>query len=280
VLRDDAILAIRFAHQTGTLGPIYRQLINSRDPASSNQINAAIRQAVLYGAITALVTAWSLTFLFTFIMPTLKLIQADAFTDLPQQPQPWALSTFDALGTLVLQHAPLWILAAVVLAWLILAPPSRRYLRRVLASRWIRGVAEVRTAEVLQLLATSVEQGRPVPAALSTLAQYHFDASVRHKLMAARIEAEHRDDVWKVLSDVHLLTAEESAAIAVASTEPSRVWTMRQLADAMLQRAAQRGETLVSLLQPMIVLPLASLVLLTCCAMIGFLVHLTGQSLP
>ena len=116
-----------------------------------------------------------------------------------------------------------------------------------------------------------------MPAALSTLARYHFDASVRQKLMIARIEAEHGGEIWNVLSGARLLSPEESSALASASSDRSRVWTMRRLADWKLDRVARRGEAIVSLIRPAVILVFASIVLLAGSSMIGFLSQLIQE---
>ena len=68
-----------------------------------------------------------------------------------------------------------------------------------------------------------MEAGRPLPAAISTLARYHFDKSVREKLLFARNEIEQGADDWTSLTESRLLTPQEASALANSSSSRSHI---------------------------------------------------------
>ena len=74
-----------------------------------------------------------------------------------------------------------------------------------------------RSAEVLQRLGAVTAGGRPLPSALSTLARYHFDPAIRHKLLFARNEVEQGADLWQSLATVRLVNPAEATVMEVAT---------------------------------------------------------------
>jgi type II secretory pathway component PulF len=228
------------------------------------------RQTFVYFVIMSVILVLSVSFLVTFIVPTLKYLHQDfGLVEMSG-----LFRTFLAAWDWLAAYAPLWILLIVTIAFLVWAMPSRRFFRRALAGRWFRGTAQTRSSQLMQLLATTVEAGRPVPSAISTLARYHFDHRFRRRLLFARNEIEQGADVWKSLADSHLMTAEESQAIALCSSNESRAWAMRQLANWKLHEVAAHRSTLLRFIQPLITILFAGLVLLVGGAMIGFLAQM------
>lgn len=273
VLRDEDVLAIRFATQTGTLGSTY-QSTRSETSTNPDRSSAIRRQTLLYSLVTLVVLGLLMSFLMLFIVPTLKYMHQE-FGLADTHP---LFQTFVDGSEWVMHHAPLLILGILSIAFLVWSAPSRRFFRRMLAGRWIHGIAQARSSQVMQLLSTTVEAGRPVPAAISSLARYHFDRSVRQKLLYARNEIEQGADAWTSLADAKLLTPQESNAISQASSIESRAWTMRELAKWKLHQVSYRSSNRMRFLQPLVTLIFAAVVLLVGGAMIGFLAEMV-QSL-
>ncbi|MGI9470047.1 MAG: type II secretion system F family protein [Rubripirellula sp.] len=272
-LSDESVLAIRFATQTGTLTPTYDNLLDHFE-ITSGLARIKVRQALIYFVITSLVLLVAIGFLMTFIVPMLQQMREEFGMQSSYHGFPWTFDFLIAVSNHFTDYFPLWLLLILSVAWLAWSAPSRRFFRRVFAARWSRGVAEKRKSEILDLLSIAVQAGRPLPAAISTLARYHFDQSVRNKLLFARNEIEHGTDAWQSLADAKLLTHAESKALNDASSTESRAWTMRRLADAKRRTVARRADDLASLAQPAVTLVLAFVVLLVASAMIGFLTHL------
>ncbi len=273
VLRDEDVLAIRFATQTGTLAPTYQSFL--ADSAATEDRSSSIRrQTLIYTIVTFIVLTLSVSFLVVFIVPTLRVMHEE-FGLVDTHP---FFRTFLSVADWVVDHMLLLILAVLAIAFLFWSAPSRRFFRRMLAGRWFHGTVQSRSSQLMQLLSMTVEAGRPVPAAISTLARYHFDRSVRQKLLFARNEIEQGNDVWASLAEANLLTPEESKAISRSSSNQTRAWAMRRMADWKLHRVSNRNGDRLRFLQPIATLLFAAVVLLVGGAMIGFLAQLV-QSL-
>jgi type II secretory pathway component PulF len=270
VLRDEDVLAIRFAHQTGTLSSTYAHLVDRFDVAPSG-VYARLCQTVVYFACLLLVMILLLSFLMVFIVPMLVSVYAGFGS---AQTPPWPFRLLVASCDYLVDYWPLWILLAMIAAWIVWSPYSRRFFRRAVAARWIRDIAQARSAELLRLLSMAVEAGRPLPGALSTLARYHFDWSFRQKLLFARNEVEQGADVWASLVEARLLTPQESHVLAQSSSDRSRIWTMRRLADWKQEQLARRSEALAAFIEPGLTLIFAAVVLLICGAMFSFLAQI------
>lgn len=274
-LRDEDVLALRLASQTGTLGATYASLVDESSPLAEQAL-AIRRHTFAYFVIMLLIVLLAVMFLVSFIVPVLKYMH----DDFGLVEMSGFFQAFLSVAQWVTNYAPLLILLVVAFAFLVWAMPSRRFFRRVLAGRFFRGVAQARSCQLLQLLATTVEAGRPLPAAISTLARYHFDRGFRQRLLFARNEIEQGADVWTSLADCRLLTPEESRAIGQCSSNESQAWSMRQLANWKLDQISSRRTTRLRFVQPVITILFAGLVLLIGGAMIGFLaqmVHSLGK---
>ena len=272
VLRDETVLAIRFANQTGTLEATYRHLVKQHD-ASSIRSEAIMRQTIFYLFATLLILGLLLSFLMVFIVPTFEHM-LDEFGIDQSAPALWSLRVMVACWINLANYWVLWVLGIVLIAFLFWSSWSRRFFRRAFATRWVRSAAQARSAELLRLLSFAVEAGRPLPAALSTLARYHFDKNVRQDLLFARNEVEQGADVWTSLASARLLTRQESGALANSSSNQSRAWAMRRLADWKHDQIDRFVESKITLMRPVVTLVLAAVVLLMGSAVIGFLVQL------
>lgn len=270
VLGPEAVLAIRFASQTGTLTQCYAELLAARD-AAAELPQTRIQHAVIYSVISLLMLGGVLTFLAIFIFPMLIQIYNEMGLD---------TSGPMVFGWLVwlLEHAAanshIYILLLVVLAFACLATPSRRIIQRLFSPRWTASAMRMRTSQILQLLAIALESGRPLSASLSTLAHFHFDDHIRHKLLLARNQIEQGIDEWTSLSDVQLLTVNESRALSGASSNESRIWTLRKLAEWKRTETLTQKDRSAALVQPVVTIVLASFVLVLCSAIFGFLSYL------
>jgi type II secretory pathway component PulF len=270
VLRDEDVLAIRFAHETGTLAATYPQMVD-RFEAAPGGVYARLCQSTVYFAIVLLTMVLLLSFLMVFIVPTLNHIHAEFGV---AQFAPWPFRVLVATCDFVIDYWPLWILLGIIAVWLVWSPSSRRFFRRAVATGWIHDIAQARSAELLRLLSTAAEAGRPLPGALSTLARHHFDRSFRQKLLFARNEVEQGADVWASLVEARLLTPQESRALAQSSSDQSRVWTMRRLADWKQEQLGRRSAAVAAFIEPGVTLILAAVVLLVCGAVFSYLAQL------
>jgi type II secretory pathway component PulF len=269
VLKDEDVLAIRFASQIGTLGPMYDSLI-SDSAGIDNRTSTVRRQAFIYSFCTFCVLALAVLFLVSFILPTLEQIQEEFA--LPDT-SPF-FETFLGITNWFVRNAHLVLLSLVAVAFLVWSAPSRRFFRRSIGGRRLHGVTPARSGQLMQLLANAVQAGRPLPAAISTLARYHFDRNVRQKLLFARNEIEHGTDVWTSLVDAKLLSPQESNAIAHAANSETRAWTLDELAKSKLNQVSRQVGRRSEFIQPALTLTFAAAVLLVAGAMIGYLAQM------
>jgi len=253
VLRDQDVLALRFASQTGTLTQTYEQLLRESNE-DRRQALASIRQLLFYAVIVGVVIVWA-GLLLTLIRPQMELM-ADEFEVEP----PWAMRSQADAVQFVANLWPLWLIVGIGLVWSFFSLKTRRWVRRKFSGlRSSLGLSS-RPSELLQTLSLAIAAGRPVAHSLSTLARYHFDTTVRDKLLFVRNEIEQGTDVWESLRDAKLLTPAEADAIRFAPDKDAQVWILRQLGAVKSSLFANRYQKIAAWSQPLLVLLLGGIV--------------------
>lgn len=255
VLTDEDVLDIRFDAQSGTLTGAVRAALEESKPAPTNRPNR-FRKTIIYCCTLVLLAVPIVTFLQLKIMPDFQKISVEFSLEPPEVVQ-WYLW----MSMFVVNY---WWLGALVLigllATLFSARPGR-FVRHTVFGRLLRSLRELRAAEILQKLSVATRAGRPIPGALSTLARYHFDPVIRHKLLFVRNELEQGADVWLSMTAVGLLTPPEVALMKSAERVGNRSWILKQLADSKKRRTSRRLEKMADVFLPVMVLLIASFVL-------------------
>jgi general secretion pathway protein F/type IV pilus assembly protein PilC len=123
-------------------------------------------------------------------------------------------------------------------------------------------VRELHTADVLRKISIATTAGRPVSGALSTMARYHFDPTIRHNLLFVRNEVEQGADVWESMRAADMLTPPEVRVLATAERVGNRPWALKQLAFAKIRRTRWRLERLSELVLPAVVILIGAFVLI------------------
>ena len=270
VLSEDHILAIRLAAQSGTLGETLDYLVNQHSEASQ-QIGIRLRQMGFYFGMVAFIFVMVLTYFMIKIAPSYQAILQDFYMDVPRALN----SLFHIYGTLE-QFGVLILLALLLAVWLMRAERSRRFFRRRIASRVLKPVAWLRSANLLDLFAIAQEAGRPLPGVISTLARYLYDNLIRGKLLFVRNEIEQGAQLWDSMVAAQLISPDEARALSAAPQTDTKVWTMRRLARWKRDRVGQRFDTWIDVLQPVLTLLMAGIVLFAAVAALSPLVSLTG----
>lgn len=254
LLRDEDVLSLRFANSLGTLPQTYAELIQrtaSRPMAAADQVH----QAFSYGIALTIGFSLLIAFMTTFISPTFIFIFEEFGLNLPP-----AFGALRRATNWIAGHLPLPVLVLILCAGAVwFFRPVRRF-RRWMRLPPLRWSAPLQRVYLLRMLAQSGEAGRPLPAALSTLARYHFDSSTRMKLLVARNEIEQGADAWGTLAEAHLLSSNEAQALANASTSQLRNWIMRRLAQQKEEVIFYRRAALAMLVHPAIVLLFGAIV--------------------
>jgi type II secretory pathway component PulF len=267
-LRDEDVLAIRFGAQSGTLAGAVRDALDDSTRGKSESVAAS--NALMYFCVVLAIATAIVTFLQIKIVPAFVAILDDFNVD-----QPRVLKNSIAMGEAVSKYWYLVALAGLAVAWLIFSLRGGRFLRNAIVGRLSGMARDLRSAEVLRKLGLAIQAGRPIPGALSTLARYHYDARLRHKLLYCRNEVEQGADVWQSLTAAGLLAPAERELMRTADRVGNRPWALTQIAALKTRRSTRRWQRLSNLVLPALVLVLGGLVLFQALSVFVPLMQLT-----
>jgi type IV pilus assembly protein PilC len=267
VLRDEDILAIRFDAQSGTSATAIREALDDISDVASER-PSRLRSTNLY-LWTVLILGFPIVvFIEIQIFPKFRQIFREFDLQLP------------AVTEMFLQFTGMfasfaWLIILVLLVGLlsfVFARPGRLVRRKV--ARFVGPVRARRSAGLLRLIAIASKTGRPIAGALSTLARYHFDPTLRNKLLFVRNELEQGADLWQSMSTADLITDADVRALDLAERLGNRSWVLTQLAFAKNRRAVRRLDQVSQLLLPVVVLLMGMFVLFQGLALITPLANL------
>ena len=248
VLRDQDVLALRFASQTGVVSNLYKDLLQE-STIDRRLAKAAVNRLVEYALGIAIALGLIATFLAIFITPMIirlakdNAIQVPDAIQIPHRNHDWVTGFF---------------LLSVSLGLGVAAIRCSRRIRRSL--RWFfsdwqaRLGLSPRSAELMRLLSLAAEAGRPISVSLSTLARYHFDRSIRNRLLFIRNEIEQGAEAWNCFFEVRLITEAEADAIRQCIDGKSQAWVLRQFADARDAAVTLRYRKIAAWGQPSVIL--------------------------
>lgn len=268
LLSDEQTLMVRFAAESGSLGPVLRRELEEsteRDEAFGGQLRLILNYACFFLIIGAPVAL----FLQTSILPEMEKIYEEFQIKLPT-------STRLAFNTSGLTFLIWWVGTFLLLAalWLRWFSWPTSYFRRVLAPRLLSSLRARRIGSLFQRLSDSASAGRPLAGAISTLARYHYDPALRHKLLVARNELELGSELWPALRDAGLMFPSETDALIAADQTGTRPWTLRTLGEARRERFHRRLRAQAGLLMPLTVLAFGAFVLIQAVGMFDTLMTL------
>ncbi len=254
VLRDEDVLAVRFGAQSGTLAITIRDALELRQSPSSHYVGL-FRKTLVYVGAVVLVLVLIVTFLQVKITPVYRqLLEEYSLEETPSLRR--AIDLSDAVSA----FWPLPALAILFIAWLTFTARGRR-LRNAIAGRLLGPYRQLQAADLLQKLSLASRTGRPVAGALSTLARYHFDPALRHKLLFIRNEVEQGVDLWQSMTTAGLLVPAEANLLKTADRVGNRAWALQQVAAVRRRRTTRHLERLSELLLPAAILLIGSFVL-------------------
>lgn len=252
-LRDADVLAIRFGVQSGTLVASLRE---AQDDDSASQTTPVLRWTFGYFVLVSTLFFAITTYIYVKIIPSMLAIMEDFSMESPRALK-WSLE----FASFVENYWWAFVLITLLLAWSSVSSRPGRFLRNTLLSRFFVPLRKLRSAEVLEKMSVAASAGRPMAGAISTLARYHFDPSMRRKLLFVRNEMEQGADVWESMANVGLLTIPEENLLLTADRVGNRPWTLKQLASAKKRRIWRNLERLSELLLPLVVIILGAFVL-------------------
>ncbi len=267
VLPDEDVIAIRIGTQSGSLPMTLHSLIDDQVRSEHARLRSQIKGIVIYPVIVTLVIAAIATFLLVKIWPIFEAIMHEM-----------GIESYPAAFQFIKEFAEAfglnWLLVGAVailfLIWILCTEKAGRTVRRALLRPWF----DMRSVDLLQSLSVVAEAGRPIVGAISTLARYHHDPTLRQKLLFVRNEVEHGTDLWSALRDVKLLTPAEVALMEVSQKVGNCPWAMAQLAASKRRRIQRRLRLLAQLAEPASVLVLAAVVFAFCLGVFGPLINM------
>ena len=254
-LKDELVLSLRFATQSGTLNETFAELLSPETLPGAD----AMRQwqdTKLYLIVLAVVSTLLLVFQSMIVAPTFKKICSEFEVALPSSFQ-YLMFTIETVG----RFGWLLFFGLFLLAVLWRSARFQRFFRRHVAAQIVPLVVLLRISHLLNLLSHAIRAGRPLPAALSSLARHHYDRQLRQRLLFARNEVEQGEEVWKSLVDARILTAKEAVAISDSSTNAIRVWVMSAIAKNKELTAHYKLAARIEYIKPLVIVCFAALVL-------------------
>ena len=247
ILREEDVLAIRFDAQSGTVTSAVREVLDDAETIAPERSSRA-RNTKSYLWTVLLLGLPVVVFIEISIVPKFRQIFREFDLQLPAVTE-WFLQ----MTGIFANYAWLLILALLIgLLSLAFARPGR-FFRRAMA-RFFGPLRARRSAGLLRLIAIASNAGRPIAGALSTLARYHFDPTIRGKLLFVRNELEQGAGLWQSMGTVELITEADVRALTLAERIGNRSWVLEQLARAKTRRAVRRMDRISQLVMPAVVL--------------------------
>jgi type IV pilus assembly protein PilC len=266
ILRDEDVLALRFDAQTGTTTAAVRESLAAQTSFVSEP-PAHWLSTILYLVVVGLIAVAIVIFMLISIIPKFRQIMSEFSLSLPPLTEAYV-----GLVSLFESYWWLWILLVVMLLSILFTGPGR-FARQSL-SRMFGFIRGSRMANVLRLIAIASDAGRPIAGALSTLARYHYDATIRSKLLYVRNELEQGAELWPTMGAAGLLADPDVRALNLAERVGNRSWVLAQLAYGKNRGARLQLDRISQLLLPAAVLLLGSFVLFQSAAIFMSLTNL------
>jgi len=255
VVRDEDLLAIRFDAQMGTRSAAMRAAL-SDETSRQSETTPLLERAAIYFCVLIPIGLLLIAFTQINIVP----VMARIFQEYDMALSPALAWSQNARGTLFI-YLSIAAITLIGLLWWMFATRSGRPVRYALFGRLLRPWHGRRTSGVLRNIAAAAAAGRPISGALSTLARYHFDPTIRRELLFVRNEVEQGADVWPSLAGVGLLTQPEAQLLQGAPSSGDLAWMLNQVADVKERRTERRTTWIAEFAMPLVVAAMASLVI-------------------
>jgi len=267
VLGDEEVLAIRFDAQSGTATTAIRELLDDSTSAIATR-PSRLRSTKLYLWAILLLGFPIVVFIEIQIVPKFREILSEFELQLPD-----VTESFFQMTGIFENFAWLIILALIVGLVSFVFTRRGRMTRREIA-RFISPARARRSAGLLRLISIASNAGRPIAGALSTLARYHFDPTIRQKLLFVRNEIEQGAELWQSMNSAELITEADARALHLSERLGNRSWVLTQLAYAKDRRAQRRLDRISQLLMPAVVMLIGMFVLFQALALMTPLANL------
>ncbi|MCA9186368.1 MAG: type II secretion system F family protein [Pirellulaceae bacterium] len=255
VVGREPLLRLRTADSTGQLTASARECLDQSNRQVENGWRE-FRAAMTYGIVVLFAVLLCISFMAIKIFPTLLQIMYDL-----EMNHPYWRAWFSVAETVLL--AGWWVFAVALFVWFasrFSSLPGRLIYRHVF-ERLVPSLHQLHHAFVLRRLKFSREGGRPAIAMISSLARYHDDPVIRHKLLFVRNEVDQGVGLWSAMANVGLVTQPEARLLENSDRFGNTNWVLEQLADKRMQKAERRIQALAFGTRPLITILLGLAVL-------------------
>ncbi|MBX3422069.1 MAG: type II secretion system F family protein [Pirellulaceae bacterium] len=267
VLSDDTMLAIRLASQSGTLPQTLQHLRQQATRRLTCQRDAANTPSWRHFFVLLLILIGLGTFICALIAPNFLKI----YSEFGMEPPRVFLSLSHTWPHNLIMFLPVGLLSAILMWGLSSRFGLARWFRRRLGSFFSERLRRLRSAQVLELLGCSMQAGRPADGALATLARYHFDPMLRHRLLVARNEIELREGLPRSLRSAGLITRDQENSLKLLDSSVQQGWLLQQLAERIPGDVQRRDRLLCVAAQVLVTCLFGLVVLWFCIAMFSVL---------
>ncbi|MFG0290821.1 MAG: type II secretion system F family protein [Rhodopirellula sp. JB044] len=230
-LDPTAVLLLRLASQTGTFSETLDSLIAEDEQTdAAKEVRTASIENQLYQVAVGFLMAWLLiTFLLTFITPTFQKMFEEFGIDLPG-----SMLLLIAIG----DYWPVFMLLSLVLLFTILIFGPLAIGRPRWAMEFRRRRLHAR-ADLLSLLATIMQSGRPLASGIDTLSRIHPVRPIRTRLVKVSKSIDQGEDTWRALSAQKFIGNAQMNAFQTTQDPTAQAW--------LLRREARRTNTWIDL---------------------------------
>jgi protein transport protein HofC len=278
LLPRDTVAMIRVGARSGNMTGALREAARLASLRSSTPVGQYHGSLIYFFALLGTVTV-VLTFLMVFIMPKYKAIFAGFDARLPPLTE-FVIVASDFIASywyLFLLSVPaaclvLWMAMGVGLEFIGCGPWWSRP-STLLANFWPR----LKTPHVLRSLSVAVDGGRPLPQALTALAEQNAESSFRRLMVQIADEVSRGNDCWTALRGAHMLRRSEPALLEAAQKLGNLVWALRGMADGIERRADYRYHILLEMVHPILIVAVGIVVGTICAGMFVPLITLVKQ---
>lgn len=217
------VLALRIARETGTTGDIYREILNdTRRQPGPGIMPTSPRQQVIRCVFLIVLLIFMQTFLSLLIWPLLQSVSGDLG---------FPMSEFDWW---IQWQSPVFMVLVGALGLVGIGGLSM--------GRLTQGGTTQKRTDVLRLIADALDAGRPVAAALPSLARSHPDARLRQSLLAICQSVGRGDDPWSRLHGESFLSARQAESMAMTADSATGAWLLRRWSDTREDRDMKRRQ--------------------------------------
>lgn len=259
-LLDDRMSAlVRSGENAGNLGDGLR--IAADELAHEMEVLARFQAALTYPVILAVMAVASVGVIMLVVLPR----YATIIRDLGATPSGLTSVVLNLSVTISAHKSPLAVLliACGGLGWVAAHSPSVRHRVRSIAAAMpvVRTVTHVRrAAHVARALGAMLAAGITISRALRTMERYEADAGTGAALRSARELLEGGASLSAALVPSGLLPSSASLFLQVAERTGDTAGALTDLSQQLEQEAAARLETVLTLVQPVIILVFGGLI--------------------